>query len=233
MPEYSQKSRTSSPRGFWFNAALFTALGVAGLLMLGLVVRAIFVPPLMRTMAENFTTTRVAWTPSSPLAEEQREVLETRVDSFVDAVREGTVPSEPTLELNQDDLNALLEDAWSEGENEWRLTVTIVNGVVSSVMSFRIDPEWAEGIWRPFAGRFVNGTANLNLAIENGRLRIGISNLVVSGRNAPGWLTRRLQERLDALSLEDDGTREFFTNLEDLRVVGDRVVLTARPEVMR
>lgn len=220
--------KEAGPQRDWFSTLTIVIGVLAGLVMIAAVIRALLVPPVMATLAESFTTTRAAWTPPSPLTEPEREALEETVDTFVESVRDDGVSEPTSIMLTADDLNALLEDAWKDSDGEWKLSLNLVNGVVTGLLSVRIDRETATGMWAPFAGRYVNANCTLDLRLEGGQLRIDIAQCLVQGRSVPRFVVNDLNDRLrEAI---DDDTRRFFANLTAFEVLDDRIVLTAVPE---
>jgi len=203
---------------------------VAVVAMLGLVVRALLVPPLMETLAESLTTTRYAWTPPIPLEPEELEAAKPELDDFVERVKNETFEMPLRHVLTAPQLNALLEEASIDADRDWRLTLTIINGNITGVVSVRLDRDMASGIFAPFEGRYLNGTANFDLSYRGGDLVFAITSLIVQTRSAPQWLLRRLNEKMGlGEALDDPDLAPFFANLTAVEVVGDEVVLTALP----
>lgn len=170
---------------------------------------------------EKFTSTEPQPIPTVEFNEEQMAELQTRVDTFTAAI-EGTEQPQEDLVLTADDINALINSS-----EQWKgkLYVTIENDEVSGDVSIPLD-----GV--PGAsGRYFNGSASLSVKMQNGKLFVSLVDAEVNGEPVPQEIVDSLAaENLAKDAYKDPETKKVLDRLEDIRTVGDKLILKLKRE---
>lgn len=191
------------------------------LLMVGLVVAAGFgTYRYYQQQLAQYTSTEARQLPVVDIAPEELKELETRVETFQEKVDKGEAPE--TLVLTSDELNALISQ---QEKLRGRVFVTIEDGLIQAEVSFPTD-----GI--PGAqGRFFNGSAGIDAAIENGELVVKLDSAEVNGQSVPEAIM--VQLRKENLAKEINKNPEIaktIAKFERLVIEGDKLILTPKAE---
>jgi hypothetical protein len=205
---------------------LLGAFGVAACAMLGLIALAFIVPRLIDRAVEAYTDDEPLPIRGEPLPEFEREALDVRVEEFGDALDAGE-RVEPLI-LTERELNAVLAEEMNEEDGSIQLE--LFPGQVRAHMSLPIDAELPLGPWaRDLRGRYLNGTAAVDLRLVNGELDFTIREFDVKGRKLPGYALDALQSELERSGVfEDEDVAEYLKRVSDLRIEMGRIVLSAR-----
>ena len=107
---------------------------------------------------------------------EEREALKKRVEAFKHAARRGQ-PT-PPLVLSSDDLNALIEDN-PKADLKGKVYVTIEKDRLKGQVSLPLSQIPLFGLTQ---GRYLNGEAEFNVRLIDGRPFVTIEDLEVNGK---------------------------------------------------
>jgi hypothetical protein len=161
--------------------------------------------------------------PSVEMPAEQLEQLQRRVNDFKQAVREGS-PTSP-LELSADEINALIASDPTLRDWKGKIFVSIENDHPKALMSFPTDD-----LHLPLLkGRYLNGSATLNLSLENGTLRLAPLSVIVKGKPLPEVYMKNLRRQNLAQSLNSDPrTSSGLAKLQDISVKDGKLVIVPK-----
>ena len=103
-------------------------------------------------------------------------------------------------------------------------------GKVRAHVSVQIRAELPLGPWaRDLRGRYLNGTAAVDLRLVNGELDFTIREFDVKGRRLPGYALDALQSELERTGVfESEDVQGYLSRVDDLRVGSGRIVLIPR-----
>lgn len=131
----------------------------------------------------KYTSEKPVELPTVTYTTDQLRELETRIETFVDAVNQGAKP-EHDLVLTADEINALIA---KENAFRGKVFIRIKDGQITGEVSIPTDqiPGGNE--------RYLNATATLEAALEAGVLIVTLADAEVNGEAVP-------DEMVDALS---------------------------------
>ena len=132
-----------------------------------------------KKMITDFTSTSPQPLPQVNMPQAELDALQQRIEKFRGEVLQGTAPEPLTLSANE--LNALLNSDPDVQAWKGKLYVLLEGNQLKAKVSLPMDQ-----LGLPvFRGRYLNGTATLDLAISNNLLRMTAESLVVNGKVVP------------------------------------------------
>jgi hypothetical protein len=161
------------------------------------------------------------WTSPAPeifakveMSPEDREALHKRFNDFNEAL-EAQKPVEP-LTLNSDELNVLLED-----------NPDVKDHVHVDIKGDKIDGR----VSLPLGGRFLNGSAELKVSLENGVLIVLADSISVKGRPLPDSVMQGFRsQNLAQDAYKNPKNAEFLRKIDSVEVKDGTITVKARPK---
>jgi hypothetical protein len=205
---------------------LLGVFAVAAVAMLAMIALAFIIPRAIDRAVETYTDAAPLPVRGEPLPPEEREELDARVDEFAEAL-DANEPTEP-LVLTEEELNAVLAEEIDEEDGS--IYLELIPGQVRAQVSLPIKAELPLGPWaRDLTGRYLNGTALVDLRLNAGRLDFTIREFDVKGHKLPGYAVDALQKELERTGVfEDDDVTDYLQRVSELRIEPGRIVLIPR-----
>lgn len=208
---------------------LYGCVAVAALGMLATVAAGVAVMLLYRysdALVDRFTSDRPAAIPVVEMPAPEVETVRGRLESFRAAAQAGEPRS---LELTEREINALIA---RKPDLRGKVAIRLEDGRIRAEVSLPLEKlGLAETFLSRLRGRYFNGIATLEPAIENNELVARIAELEVQGRKLPQELLAKVQ-RNDALSIVLSDHWEPHDPLRQIRrceVRDDRLIITLDP----
>jgi hypothetical protein len=172
----------------------------------------------LKAAVRNYTSATAKPVPRAQADPQQRKALEARWIELATAVRQRQSP--PPFAISADDINLFF--AGNKGMGG-AVGFVITNGEVRAEFSAPLDKTG-----RPeLKGRYLNGTAKVNINFADGWLTVGLGKVEANGRKIPDWLLKRFQRENWVQQLDKNRDMvNFFQEMDTIRVQGDKVVLT-------
>lgn len=204
----------SSSRGCLYGCLFVLAAGVGLMLCAGIGGFLI-----IRGQVEKYTSAMAADLPTVEYTPEQFEQLEARVEAFTELLESGETP-EADLELSAEELNALLT---RDEQMRGRVFVRIEDGHVTGDVSIPTD-----GI--PGGnGRFFNGSASLDVSMDEGVLIVTLADAELNGEKLPQeFVDVMANENLAKEAYKNVESAKMLRKFENIAVEGDKIVLKLR-----
>ena len=211
----------------WFNFLLIGAFGFAAIAMLIMIAAALILPPVVQSTVERYTAAQPMKIIHETLPPTEQDELDDRVEAFADAIENGETP-EPLI-LTGNDRNALLQKLWEDEELPGEMALRIEDGRLLSDLSIPLKPGLSIGPFSPdVAGRYLNGTITLRVALDGNQLTADIERFVINNKTLPGWIVDAVErEYLQTTLLENADLREFTAKLARIQVSANSVLLEA------
>lgn len=174
----------------------------------------------IQQLREKYTDDAPMELPVVEMPQEDLDALIERVDTFSQGLRDD----EPVerLVLTQDELNALFQHHPELTDLAGRVYFTIdeddiLNGQVS------VPLEGFPG----FGGRYFNGSATFDVAIEQGRFTVFVDSATLKGEPVPDDFMEGIRNQNLAKGMQsDDETRELIEKVEKLEVKDGLITIT-------
>jgi hypothetical protein len=194
--------------------------------MLAILVAFLLGIHMFKKMLTEFTDTQPMALPTVELPPAELRQLQQRVEDFSDAVR-AEKPT-PPLELTGNEIDALLSSNPDFRAARGKVYVTIDGGKLKSQLSVPMEQV---GLPR-FKGRYLNGTATLDLSLQNGVLRIAPEQfLAKDGKPLPSiYLNVIRKQNLGARLNENPRLSIAMDRLKSIEVKDGKLVLTAKDQ---
>lgn len=210
------ESNPPKRRGCFFYGCL--SLAIVGLLLLVLGGVAFYL--IKKTTARwinDYTETTPTPVEKVEYSPAQMEALQARLITFKQALDKGDEPTE--LTLTADDLNALIARQPDLAE---RIFVRIEDDKVKGHLSLPLQDLGPLKL----KGRYLNGVAIFNVALENGVLDARLRDVLVNDRPLPGLLLSELKKQNLAQNFQNDPkTAADIAKFESVRVTNGAVIL--------
>ncbi|HTG45781.1 MAG TPA: hypothetical protein VK633_14770, partial [Verrucomicrobiae bacterium] len=181
MPE-PQKSRA--------HGCVFYGLITVALVFLGVVAGIYFgTKKAVRFAIENYTTNAPITIPSLELSTADQKAIAARLAQQFEAGANGRGPEE--LVLGEEELNVLIAQSPDLKNYRKQIYLQPQADQLKAFLSLQLDQfkPWEEFSRKlggtNYAGRFLNGTAYVNITVTNGVLKIAPRKLVVSATTLP------------------------------------------------
>jgi len=200
-------------RRWWFR--VLVALG--GLVVLA-IVGVVLLAGYWQSLVRNYTATRPEPLPQVANFSESIENLRARWNVFWEAVLDGEAGT--PFKLSADDLNTVIANI---PELKDRLHLLITNNLILG----RFSTPLGQAKQKELRGRFINGTARLNLAFDDGWLTAHVLDLKANGKPVPGWIQKKVQKEDILRDLNKNfEVAAFLHKLRNVEVMDGGVVLT-------
>jgi hypothetical protein len=196
---------------------LYLLVSLGSLVFLAIVAVALLVG-YWKSLITNYTSTQPAPLPHRIASGEAIEDLKTRWGGFWQAVMDDR--AEAPFKLSADDLNAVLANI---PQLQDRLLLSITNDRIMGQFSVPLD----QAKQKELRGRFINGTAHLNLVFEDGWLTAQALDLKANGKAIPAWLQKKAQKENILKDLDKNAeVTAFLHKLHNVEVKDGFVILT-------
>jgi hypothetical protein len=174
----------------------------------------------LKKLVTEYTDTRPLELPAVSFSPEQQDALKNKIDTFKAALNDKGAA--PPLHLSADEINALIAE---DRELKGHAHVAIEDNRVKAMLSLPMDKLPLPGA----AGRYLNGTALLNVAVVNGQLFVTAQSVEVKGKPLPedfmaGVRSRNLAEG----AIKDPQTAALLAKIERLEVKAGEVIITPK-----
>ena len=180
---------------------------------------------LVKNTVIEYTDTTPAPLPTVQLSQPELERLQARVEAFREAVRAGqrTGP----LTLSADELNALIaanpDLQWLKG----KLYVIIEGNQLKGKIALPLEQAGVSML----KGRYLNGTANLDVSLHDGTLKVTPQSLVTArGKSLPPRLMEKLRnQNLARKANLDPKASVALDRIESIKITDGTVTVVPRP----
>ncbi len=200
---------------------LFITLGVLALLLVLLVVGGYFAA---RAAVNAYTSpqpkplAKLEYDPATQ--QEFQQGLADRWNTFSKAVMNRQRPG--PFRISVDEINRFLAQ-----RRDFRDSARLV--VRNNRLQADFSVPLAQTGRKELAGRYLNGTANLDITFQDGWLNLGIGKVEVNGHPAPDWVVQRLAgSDFKKATREMDNNRDFVTLMQEIESIeikdGDIVI---------
>lgn len=229
MPPEEPFEEERSGRGCLFWGCLITAVGLL-LLMIAAVVGVYFAT---QYVLNNFTTDEPVVIEAVELPAERLAEIEARAEAFRQAVEHANdpeaadqdapppVPEDFQFTITAEELNGLIHQ---EEDLRNRVFVRIEDGHLGGEVSLPAD-DLPGG-----KGRFFNASANFEVSLRDGVLRVHIIEAQANGITMPQQaIDHFANENLAKDFNKDPEFRKMLDRFDSLEIVEDRLILRAKP----
>ena len=224
-PKFSAEPPVAAPRQrgcFFYGCIIASVLALLMAILVAIVVYFSF--RLLNQAVEEYTATAPRELPKVEMPAEKRQALKDRVEAFQKAVVEGT-PTEP-LELNSDDLNALIE---ANPKLKGKIFVKIEGKEIKGQISYPLDALAEIPLLGMLKGRYLNGEADLKASLRDGILIGTLDSIEVNGKRPPEqMMTGIRQENLFKDAYNNPKNAEMLRKIESLEVKDGKIILKVR-----
>ena len=213
-PRLARQFNADEGNCFLWGCAALVLVAILGTILAGLTFWF-----MVRQLREKYTETEPVELPVVEIAEEDLEALIQRVDDFAEGLREAG-PMDP-LTLTQDELNALIQYHPDLDDFAGRVYFTLEDEAVTGQVSVSLD------VIPGFGGRYFNGSATFDVALENGRFTVFVNAATFKGEPVPEELMEGIRgENLAGNMNEDDEARELIDKINTLAIENGAVTIT-------
>jgi hypothetical protein len=177
---------------------------------------------------ERYTETAPMALPKTQMAEAEYQSLDKRVTAFADALR-ARKPV-PPLELNSDEINALIANQPDWKQLKGKVFVKIEDDKITGQVSLPMDDiaNRVPGLSR-LKGRFLNGSAAFKVSLTNGLLSVTLQSVEVKGQSPSGQTMAALKSvNFAQNATQDPKTAEALAKLESVEVKDGKLVVTPK-----
>jgi len=167
-------------------------------------------------MVDTYTDEAPAELPAVNLKPEEVQALEDRVSEFAKAMEKEVAAK--TLELSADEINHLLTQ---NPEFADTLRVKINDDRLEGIVSASLDH-----VGEMLKGRYFNGTADLDVSFQNGRLEVYAQSLHVNGESLPEKaMTKVRVENLAKNMNAEPSVLEFLEKIESISISEGKLLI--------
>ena len=219
----SKRGRLGNQSGI-ASCFIYGCVGVIAMVIIGMVIAFFVARKAAKVTVEKFTQTAPIELEEVVISETDYTALESRLTNFVAVARSGE--QDATLTLSGDDINALITQNRTLQQIQDKIRVQIegeeITGQVSLPLNNLIPLEMVKG-------RFLNGTAGLDVSVEDGVLDIRINRLSVGESVLPDQAIEQLKGKNLAEDLPiDPESRKLLNRVESLTIEDGRLKLQVR-----
>lgn len=199
-------------------------LGIAVVVLLLFAVVALLVGDrVFRRMLDEFTDAHPLALPVSALSATQTDETRTRVRSFEQAV--SAERAVPALELNSDQINALIANDPQFQTLRGKVFVTLEGSEVKGLVSVPMEQL---GMPR-FKGRYLNADVTLAVSLRNGALQILPESVLVKGKPLPAIYMEKLRRQNFGQDVAQNPRWAMaLERLQSIEVKDSKLVITAK-----
>jgi hypothetical protein len=198
--------------------------GITCVVLLVLTIGAILIAVhYVKSMVNRYTDTQPMELPTVHMPQAEIAKLNKRYEAFQAAVRERR-PTEP-LTLTSDDINALI----AGGADRQSLAGKIYVGLEGDQLKGQVSVPLQDVGLSMFKGRYLNGSATFNMALQNGLLVVSPRTIVVKGNPLPEMYMAKLrQENLAAGLTNEPKAVAVLQGLEDIQIKDGTLVVVPK-----
>ena len=202
------------------NCFLWGCATLALVFILGSIVALLTVRYVTQQLREKYTDDAPMELPVVEMPQEDLDALIERVDAFSEGLRDDEPVEE--LVLTQDELNALFQHHPELSDFAGRVYVTIDEGdVLNGEVSVPLD------FFPGFGGRYFNGSATFDVAIEQGRFTVFVISATLKGEPIPDNFMEGIRgENLAADMHSNPESKELIDKVEKLEVKDGLITIT-------
>lgn len=172
-----------------------------------------------KTQLAKYTSDTPRELPTANITQEEIASAEAKLEEFERQFEAGNDPQE--LVLTVDEINAILA---KEPDMKGKVYISIVDGNPKAEVSVPID-------FLPGGqGRYFNGSATLEIELENGVLIAHLVSAEANGNQIPDWVLQEMKRENLARDLyKDEEVAKTLRRFEELTIEPDRIILKVRP----
>jgi hypothetical protein len=209
-------------RGCWFYGCLTLAI-LAVLAAIGTWIAVRHIVRKASSLIEVYTSSNSVPVERVSISAPDFKSLQDRVKSFSDTLDGRNGARE--LVLSATDINALIQNDPQYKELSDKLFVILDGDQIKGRLSFPLDSVGLSQL----KGKYLNGTATLQAALQNGVLDVRIKEVEVGDKPLPATVTAGLKNINLAQDMQkDEQTRTALEKLESIQVKDSKVILKAR-----
>ncbi len=178
-----------------------------------------------RKALEKYTDTAPMKLPIVQLSQPEIEEVQRRFNNFSDAASNGR-PT-PPLELNADEVNALLENSPDFRAAKGKIYVGMTNSHLQALVSLPMNQIG----FAFFRGRYLNGSATFAVSLQNGILFLTPVDITVKGKPLPKVYMDRLRRENFASGINNNSRASVALNrLQSIEIKDGKLILVAKKE---
>ena len=180
----------------------------------------------LRKTLNEFTDAQPMALPATQYSPEQVKELDQRIEAFRSAI-EGHRPTTP-LALSADDLNALVASKPEAQALRGKLHLTIEGNRLKTQVSLPM----AELGLPFFKGRYLNGTATMDIAVREGQLSVVAMDIASKGNSLPAVYEDRVRQQNLAAKLNlDQRVSAALGQIQAIEIKDGKVIISPKPVV--
>jgi hypothetical protein len=206
-------AETKKGRGCFFYGCITTI--VVGVLAVGVILGGMYFG--LNYLKDTYTSaTPIAVAPVTLTSSEGGPAVK-RVEDFRKALENGQ-PMAP-LELTGDELDYVVRNARPDIRDSMHLYIT--NDQIHAELSYPL-----EAITPRLAGRYLNGTAQAGLRLQNGAVVVDLKSIELNGQPAPKELVANLKAQgIEWKPKPKDVGADLVKNLEAIEIKDGKIIL--------
>ena len=205
---------------------LFYGCVMGSLLLLVMLVAGLFGYRMLKRMLTDFTSTTPQPLPQVTISQAELEALQQRVEKFRGEVLQGTAPG--PLSLSATELNALLNSDPDVQAWKGKLYVQMEANRLKAQVSLPME-QLGSPVPPVFKGRYLNGTAILDLGISNGLLRLTAQSLFVKGKQLPeGYMDKIRKQNLAQEVNTNPRVKAALERVKEIKIQDGKLVIVPK-----
>lgn len=213
-------------RGCWFYGCITLAV-LALLTAIGIYFAARYAIKKASGLMDQYTQSSPAPIDVVQVSSDRLKLVQDRVASFGESL--AGRPGSRELVLTADDINALIQNDPQYKEAKGKVFVMLEDDQVKGKISIPLDEIGQLGSF--LKGRYLNGTASLNVALENGSLSVRVKEVDVGGKPLPPRIIAEMQKVNFAQEVEKNpDARKSLDKLESIQVKDSKLLIRAKEQ---
>jgi hypothetical protein len=233
MSEYQQAHGPEEPDGGKTAAKVAVGCGL-GCLGLAIVVFVVVymgmkgIQGKVDELAENATSEPIQFDPPDVPAGEADEII-----MAFDRFRNALAKAQPveTYTLSEEEINVLINQHRAFAPIAGKAQVKIIDNQIVSDVSVRPEdfPMKIPFLSRAFAGKYINGTATVDVSIRNGLASMYLRKFRFAEWEVPPEMMKQFEgENLLKDSQSDPDLKEFIDKIEELKIEDNTIYIVPR-----
>lgn len=192
---------------------------VAGVVVI--VVLALLAAFFLGKVRDSLTSEAPEPIPQVEFSQEESQELQQRAAAFQEALKNPAAPAQ-TLDLSAHDINVLLRTNPSVSAFSNSVYVDIADDTLSALVSMPLD------MIPGMTGRYLNGTATLDIDVVNDRLVVSVQRFMMHGKEFPVQMLSQLEGELNNNVNQSPEVRALAQRIQDIQVQDGRVRVTLK-----
>jgi hypothetical protein len=173
-----------------------------------------------KKLVNAYTSPAATQLPAVTYTDAELQSLTNRLEAF--QMSANALTNEATLTLSAQDINVLIHSHDELKHLRDRFHVEIAKDTIQSALSMPLDGFGLDAL----KGRFLNGKAELKVAITNGKLTVYLQSLEVNGKPvSPAFTTQLRNENLAKDVKLDPEAEKVLQRVESLTIENGQVIL--------